>query len=106
MNTLYSSSPADSVTTESSKWWEKKDLNETVNFNPSTVNARIRSLPDYIPDERDYLIRPGEMNSILEMRSGLTFQTSEAEKYFSARRSDFYKAYYGYIAGLNFSVKK
>ena len=56
-------------------------------------------------EERDYLIRPGEMENILEMRAGMTFQTAEAEKYFFNRRNDFYAAYYGYTGNRNTSRK-
>ena len=78
----------------SSQWWSADPHRKETN--PSVDEARLARLPDFVPEGRDYLIRPGEKDALLAQRVGMTFESKEAENYYSKRRLDFYQIRYGY----------
>ena len=84
----------DDALKSSSEWWRTDPHRREIN--PSLEEARVKRLPDYVPDGRDYLLRPGEKDKLLTQRMGMTFESKDAETYFAKRRLDFYQIRYGY----------
>ena len=67
----------DDALKSSSEWWRTDPHRREIN--PSLEEARVKRLPDYVPDGRDYLLRPGEKDKLFEPGGRLLSRYSDAD---------------------------